>query len=488
MTDRDRELAWLRRVHDLSHRLAHDPQPDQVMAAVLDAAIEVTQAERGFLVVVRGAKPSGGFDVRVEAARGFDGESLRQAEGKVSRTVVQRVLKQGGRGVVTSREDERSLLQVTSVEQRRVLSIMGLPLRLRGEVKGVLYLDHRFQAEAFGERDLELAEIFADQAALALDAAQRGTAAPEAEPEPPSPIAAVALAGGSPAVRRLRERIRRAARQGEAPVLLLGETGTGKEAVARAVHAQGPAPTEPFLTVKCGASTEARLEQELFGDGGPGAGLLARAGRGAVYLERVADLSAGLQARLLSTLEEQRVRPAEGGGDVQLACRIFAATPTNLREHVRAGSFREDLYYRLDVLRVEVPPLRERREDVPELIARLTAAAARPLELTPKARELLQGYSWPGNLAELQNELVRLASRAGAGGQVSAQALSDEVRRGEGLAGAPSHLAGKTLAEVEREMVRLALESCGGNKARAARQLGIPRSSLYDLLARYGLS
>ncbi len=519
-SDPDRELRWLRRLRDLTHRLARERERRRLLPGILDAAIELAEAERGYLVLVTprpGARPK----LKVEVARGFDQEALQGAAGKVSRTVVERVLEQG-RGVVTTREEDRDLRDVTSVADRRVLAILCAPLRLRGEVRGVLYLDHRFRPDAFVEADLPLVEAFADQAALALEEAERappaaptagappGGAAPAAlatsgagdadadDPSagptlPPGTTRLGALIGGSAPMRALYARLERAART-RAPVLITGESGTGKELVARELHARGAAAGEPFLSESCAALAEGVLESELFGHRrgaftGADAdrrGLFEQAGRGTLFLDEVGETSPAMQAKLLRVLQEGRVRPVGGDALVPVACRVVAATHRDLRALVAAGAFREDLYYRLDVLRLHVPPLRERPEDLPLLVEHLLAReAGRPLEVTPAALELLAAHGWPGNVRELENECRRLAALGLE--RVRARDLSPEVGRGEGLVRAGGDYAGKTLGQVEREMVALALRESGGNKARAARALGIPKTTLYHLIARYGL-
>jgi transcriptional regulator with GAF, ATPase, and Fis domain len=398
-------------------------------------------------------------------------------------------------------------------------------MRLRGTITAVLYLDHRFDSEVFTTRDIPIVEAFADQAALAVETAQLlaeratgaerlGAAREELETlkaeQDGSQGAAVptadlvvlsgggerfgSLIGGSAVMRELYDRIERAARA-TAPVLITGESGTGKELVAKEIHARGTNAAQPFLCENCAAIADALLESELFGHrrgSFTGAtadhqGLFVRAGDGSLFLDEVGDMSSVMQSKLLRVLQEGRVRPVGSEQSVGVSCRVVAATHRDLRGLVRNGDFREDLFYRLDVLRINVPPLRKRPEDIPVLLAHFLVRENKglPLELTPKALELLVGYSWPGNVRELENEARRLSTLGLQ--RVTARQLSDEVRQGRGLARAGGHYSGKTLKEVEREMVMAALRETGGNKARAARQLGIPKTSLYHLLERFEL-
>ncbi len=524
MNDPNRELEWLRRMRDLSHLLADQRDVRTLLPLILDAAIELTRAERGFLVGVQEGKREGSrVRIKVEVARGFAKETLQGTQGKVSRTVVERVLDQD-RSVVTTSEADQDVRDISSVQARRVLSILCVPMRLRGTITAVLYLDHRFDSEVFTARDIPIVEAFADQAALAVETAQllsdRATGAEKlgaakeeleslkAEQEGARASAAVAqtvaltgrgeryglLIGGSPVMRELYDHIERAARS-TAPVLISGESGTGKELVAKEIHARGGSAEQPFLCENCAAIADPLLESELFGHrrgSFTGAtadheGLFVRAGRGSLFLDEVGDMSSVMQSKLLRVLQEGRVRPVGGEQTVPVSCRVVAATHRDLRALVRSGDFREDLYYRLDVLRINVPPLRKRPEDIPVLLAHFLVRETRgvPLEMTPKALELLVGYSWPGNVRELENEARRLSTLGLQ--RITARQLSDEVRQGRGLARAGGNYSGKTLKEVEREMVMAALRETGGNKARAARQLGIPKTSLYHLLERFDL-
>ncbi len=519
----EREVEWLRRLRDLSHLLATQRDVQTLIPMILDAAIELADAERGFLVRVTEG-PGGKTKIKVDVARGFAKESLAGAQGKVSRTVVERVLEEQ-RGVVTTSEADADIREVSSVQARRVLSILSVPMILRGKTVGVLYLDHRFDPEAFTLADLPVVQAFADQAALALETAelddarsssearlnktleeleelkQQAAAATQAEqaddlilPEH-APARFGALIGGSKNMQQLYGEIERAARS-NAPVLITGESGTGKELVAKEIHTRGVDYRAPFLSENCAAISDGLLESELFGHrrgSFTGAtqdhdGLFVMAGKGTLFLDEVGDMSGVMQSKLLRVLQEGQVRPVGGDQPVSVHCRVVAATHRDLRAMAEQGEFRLDLYYRLDVLRLHVPPLRERPEDIPPLLSHFLQAASggrRKFDVSRKAMELLSGYSWPGNVRELENEARRLATLGTY--RLSARHLSEEIREGRGLARAGGTYSGKTLAEVEKEMVIQAMEESGGNKARAARALGIPKTTLYHLLDRYKL-
>jgi len=494
--DDERELLWLRRLRDLSAGLAAEVEAQRLFPRILDAAIELTDGERGFLVRVSERGADGKATFRVEAARGFKKGTLDNPRGHVSRTVVKRVLNRGDRGLVTTSEEDRDVVDATSVQQRNVLSILCVPLRLRGVALGVLYVD-RPEAGAFSERDLPILESLADQAALAVDRAERPSpvvapAAPvaEVEEEQQAPQRFGALLGTSQPMLKLFGRIERVA-QSDAAVLIQGESGTGKELVARELHARGANPDAPFVPVNCGAIPEGLMERELFGHvkgaytgaEAAGRGLFLEAAHGTLFLDEVGDLPLPLQAKLLRVLQERRVRPLGGLKLLPVTCRIVAATHRDLEQLVAEGAFRQDLFYRLDVLRLHVPPLRARGDDV-LLLAEAIAKAVDPgAALRPDARATLKlrSYSWPGNVRQLENEVRRLlAAGHGAFGE---EALSAELRE----AGPRTEFKGRTLGEVEKSMLVEALREARGNKSQAARELGIPRSTFYDLLDRYDL-
>jgi len=484
----EREVEWLRRIRDFAHALHVAASPAALPDRVLDAAIELTGAERGFLVRLDGGR------VRVLRTRGFDTSLGSAPAAAVSRTAIERVVRED-RGVVTTDVDD-DLLGVTSVVERRIESLAAAPLRLRGATTGVLYLDHRSARGLFRPEDLPHLEAFAGQAALAL-AEPDGGAAAAGDPGAGAGVAGAGrdrlgrLVGRAPSMAALFEQVEKLALVAD-PVLVLGESGAGKTLVAEELHARGQTRRGPLVVQGCGALPDEGLEVELLGarrDAVPGArrerrGLLGRAAGGTLVLEGVADMGPRLQAALVDVLEAGSYRPVGGERAEPLTCRIVASAAAELAPLVEAGRLRLDLFYRLDVLRLVVPPLRERREDVLPLLERFFAVEGRPApEVTPGARERLLRHGWPGNVRELRN-LTRRWLALGEE-RVTERDLGALEARG-GLADG-GDLTGKTLPEVERSMVQAALASTNGNKTRAARKLGIPRSTLYGLIERYGL-
>lgn len=323
--------------------------------------------------------------------------------------------------------------------------------------------------------------------------------------------------GTSAAAQEVKRQARRAA-QSASPVLLLGETGTGKELLAHAIHAASPRAGRPFVSVNMAAVPEALMEAEFFGVA-PGAytgadrkgrdGKFKLADGGTLFLDELGDMPMAVQVKLLRALQDGEIEPLGSNRIVRCDVRVVAATSRDLQRLVRDGQFREDLYYRLNVLPVRVPPLRDRRDDIPLLVEALSEdiaarGAQSQLELTTDAMALLQAQSWRGNIRELRNVLEQLALRTESGpigraavelvlGEAGTEFIepslvaANDVNVASAATSEPSTL---TLAEqvrqVEQRAVRSALSQTRGNRAAAARLLGMSRASFYDKLHEWG--
>jgi len=299
----------------------------------------------------------------------------------------------------------------------------------------------------------------------------------------------------SPAMRRTLEMVALAA-GADAPVLLLGESGTGKELLARALHAASARRERPFVTLNCAAIPETLLESQLFGyrrgaftDAREDrAGVLQEAEGGTVLLDEIGDMPLALQAKVLRLLQNREIHPLGAAAPVTVDVRLVAATHRDLEALCAEGRFRRDLYYRLNVLPVRVPPLRERLEDLVPLAGHFLAVHGRTtgregVTLSLEAMELLRRHAWPGNVRELENAILR-ALVIGSGRAIGPEDLPEHIRPAR--AGAEGERV-RLLAEVEKEQVLRALRAVGGNKAAAARLLGLDRKTLYRKLEQYGV-
>ena len=305
------------------------------------------------------------------------------------------------------------------------------------------------------------------------------------------------LVGDSPALRQVRALVERVAPT-EARVLITGESGTGKELVAAAVHAASRRADRPFVTVNCAAIPRDLVESEMFGhERGAFTGATERrmgrfelADGGTLFLDEIGDLSAEAQAKLLRTLETGELQRLGAEGTMRVDVRVISATNRRLEDEVAAGHFREDLFFRLNVFPIHLPPLRERLEDLPALVSHL-AARARPRQavtFTPAALEAMAAYGWPGNVRELANLIERLSILSGP--TVDATAVR-QVLRGGATPATYAPAAGRPLSEAlddyERALIASALGQAGGNVAEAARALQTDRANLYRRMRRLGL-
>jgi two-component system nitrogen regulation response regulator NtrX len=314
-----------------------------------------------------------------------------------------------------------------------------------------------------------------------------------------------AMVGDSPRIRALRAQIAQAA-PSNGRVLIYGENGTGKELVARQIHLQSRRASGPFVEVNCAAIPEELIESELFGHakGAFTGALTARKGKfeladgGTLFLDEIGDMTLKTQAKVLRALQEQRVEPVGGAASVDVDVRVIAATNKRLEDEIRKGAFREDLYFRLNVLPFEVPPLRERSEDVPVLarhfVRELSAEyGRRPREIAPEALDALQSHAWPGNVRELRNVIERMVimapgeriEAADLPAPLGALALSAAAGGGERLRDFPSLAAARD--DFEKRYILQKYEECGGNMSRTAEALQVERSNLYRKMKGFGL-
>jgi DNA-binding NtrC family response regulator len=312
------------------------------------------------------------------------------------------------------------------------------------------------------------------------------------------------LTGRSPAMIELYKEIARVA-PARSTVLVMGESGTGKELVARAIHKHSPRATHPFVPVNCGALTETLLEAELFGHTrgsftGANAdrkGLWEEAAGGTLFLDEIGETSPAMQVKLLRVLQEGEIRRVGSSRTTKVDARVVAATNRNLEKEVKANAFREDLFYRLSVVTLRVPPLRERRSDIPLLAERFLHAASDNagrgrLRFSEHTLKMLTAYDWPGNVRELESA-VEYAALHAPGAEVAPEDLPAKLQTNEvRQAATRTHLTAlyddlPALDELERRYLIHVLETVGGNRTRAAEVLGIDRRTLYRMAERFGI-
>ena len=483
-------------LYDVIRELNSENDPELMLETILDSALTAVGAERG-LILLREADDE--YSVRL--ARNLEHQTIQDA-----RAFSQRVLRQAasGRAVLAlDTESDERLRQLKSVSMFGIHSVLCVPLRSRDTIVGAVYLDSRERGACFSEDDLRFLEAFAGHAALALQNARSRLRLERENRRLRDAAAALAgfgnIVGGSPAMREVFELIRKV-QESELPVLIQGESGTGKELVARAVHFNGPRAKRAFVSENCAALPESLLQSELFGHvkgAFTGAernrqGLFEQAHRGTLFLDEVGDMPPGMQAQLLRVVQDGEVRPVGGDRSLRVDVRVIAATHRDLQREVEAGRFREDLMYRLQVLLIRLPPLREREGDVATLVDhfldRIAAERSRPRrEMDDELLELLERYRWPGNVRQLENALQRLCLLGGPG-----RLTTDLLEMDPGLSQMlreqhPQPVAALSLERSEREQIVQALRASQGNRTGAARMLGVSRATIYRRIKEYGL-
>ena len=478
---------------EINRKAATLREPEELEQALLDAALQLTPAESAAVLLYEQ------FDASPSQVLGQQRSSLLSSKIQFSQTVVRRVLNEQVAVLARNTGSEEELKNVASVAAGGNQSILCVPLLAHGRSLGVLYLSTRNPAQLFYETHLEtmtgvaavvglsLANAF-DFQRMRAQAALLRTALEQDRP----------MIGESPAMKKIYDIIARVA-PAETTVLLLGESGTGKEVAARTLHRNSRRAEKPFVAVNCATLGDNLLESELFGHekgaftGAVGLkkGLLETADGGTVFLDEVAELPLTVQAKMLRVLQEREFSRLGSTRPIKVNVRLIAATNKDLRVAVAAGSFREDLWHRLNVVALRMPPLRERREDIPLLANFFLARSSqrcerRVLGISTEAREVLQQYDWPGNVRELENAIER-AVVLGSDSEIQLNDLPETVWESApatpGASGSLTYHA--ALREAKQKIVTQALELAHGNYTEAARRLGVHVTYLHRLMKAF---
>ena len=476
--------AALAALSEIAAALNSAREPEAVLDAVLDATLDALGAERGFVLLEGDGGRDAPFEVR--ASRNFSGDDLAGVR-PLSTSVVQEVLRTGEPVLVYEAEADERYGGVESVVLQHIQSIACVPLRLRARQVGAVYLDAVRTRGRFTRDHLPFLRAVADQAAIALDAARRETALRDENrrllAEARDRHGFAEILGTSPAMEGLFETLRRVL-DTDATILVEGETGTGKELVARALHYEGPRAAQPFVALFCGSLPDELLESELFGHrkgAFTGAatdkkGLFEAADGGTVFLDEVGDLSPKLQTALLRVLQTGEVRRVGDTVSRRVDVRVVSATNRPLADLVEDGTFREDLLYRLNTIRVEMPPLRHRGTDAMLLATHFLdrfaiGSRAHVDGFSAAALDAIRRYRWPGNVRELEGAVERAVVLT-RGSTVQAEDLRlPDLPADDALDLTP----GMTMKEVERLAVERTLAACDGNVSATARTLGVSR-------------
>ena len=505
-------------VQALRQVVSHEGLSD-VVSGIADAALLLVPRATHATVVLRQepeteateSRKSVGFVPVVTRVRGPSGPRAPEAAVRVTRSVVRKVISE--RAAVLAADAPSETFSSESLLGASIRSTIGIPLWKDDAILGVLQLDNRDAPAMFEARDVDALGVLAVSASLAIANAEliqrlRLTRA-ELKKENQylrgrerARTAEVQIIGESKAMAELLRQLDKVV-DTRVSVLIEGETGVGKELIASSVHYRSKRKDKLFVAQNCAAFPENLLESELFGHkrgAFTGAtdekkGLFEIADGGTLFLDELGELPLSLQAKLLRALQEGEIRPIGATQSKQVNVRIVAATNKNLEAEVKAGRFREDLYYRLKVFPIRVPPLRERRDDIAPLarffLDRYTREMAKSVPgFAQETLEILAAYDFPGNVRELQNEVQRLVIQADDGAFLTPELLSPRVRQIETVllsAGAAKGSLKEMVDQVERHILIDALREHGNNKTAAAKTLGITREGLHKKLKQLGV-
>ncbi len=490
----------------------------EVFAAIAEACFALVPKSTHVTVVLKddedeAAKGSAAYVPVMTRVRGQSGPP--QGPIPVTRSIYRKVVAE--RAAILAADAASEVSQSESLMGAQIRATMGIPLWKGEDILGILQVDNRTDAGVFSPADLEILAVLAHNVSLAVANARLVRRLKNAEDRLKKENAflkgreetrrsggkgVVEIVGKSGLMRALSQQLDKVV-DTRVTVLIEGETGAGKELVASAVHYRSRRRDKLFVSQNCAAMPENLLESELFGHkkgAFTGAheekkGLFEIADGGTLFLDEVTEMPLSLQSKLLRVLQEGEIRPVGATQERRVDVRIVAATNRNLEKEVAEGRFREDLYYRLKVFPLRVPPLRERREDIPPLadyfLLRFSSEFGKPAAgFTQQAMELLQGYDWPGNVRELQNEVQRLCIQIEPGGFVTPDLLSPRVRQVEGMLERVKPTKGtlkEMMDQVERWLLIESLREHGNNKTACAKSLGITREGLHKKLRSFGL-
>ncbi len=455
---------------------------------VLESIFEVAPADRAAILLCQS-----GTD-EWTSVFGWDRRAGPNQAVQVSRTIVAQVLSGGVAMLCNDLPSIESFSDTASIVERRIHSVLAVPLEVFDRILGVIYLDASNPDAHFDENHLQLLTAIGSIAAAALDNARRMEALEQENRRLQDEISLEHnMVGDSPRMRDVYQFIARVAPR-DITVLLFGESGTGKELVARAIHRTSSRANKPCVAINCAALAENLLESELFGhEKGAFTGAIAQkkgklevAEGGTVFLDEIGELAPLLQAKLLRVLQEREFERVGGTRTIKLDVRLITATNRDLEDEVKKGRFREDLFYRLNVVSLRMPALRERREDIPLLAsyfaAKFSQRANRPvLGVSPHARTCLTNYDWPGNVRELENAIER-AVVLGSSELILPEDLPEAVLEKAESAEASMTAFHDSLREAKKQLILNAFEQAQGSYTEAARLLGLHPNYLHRLI------
>jgi transcriptional regulator with GAF, ATPase, and Fis domain len=481
------EIEGMLKLSDFNRRLLEIREIPHQIEALLDAVIDVVHANKGFVILLRDGDPE------IAAARNVDRETVPDAVTQLSDSILRRCIDTRQPLIVSDAVNDTMFNSSQSVLNLQLSSVMVAPLIAQGQLLGLIYVGNDNVVNLFEQSSLEVLTVFAGQASLILQNAillnqlttDRDRIAEELEAQRFGDII-----GSCPSLQEVFRRVEKVA-AADINVLITGETGTGKELFARELHRRSNRAEGPFIVVNCGAIPENLMESELFGHvRGAFTGAIATrqgsfqaADGGTLFLDEIGEMPLALQVKLLRALQERVVVKVGDTKPQSVDIRVLAATNRDLEAAIKEGAFREDLYYRLNVVNLHLPPLRERGDDIAILakflLNKYAAEFGAPVKgFTPKALEAMLGYDWPGNVRQLENRIKKaivLADKTLIGAE-DLDLGGDQQRAIVPLTQAREDFTRKYILEV--------LERNGGNRTRTARDLGVDPRTVFRYLER----
>ena len=484
---RDPASLAVQRLAEFSQALGREPALDKVLSRLLDSIIEVVKADKGFVLLVGDGPP------QVIAARNLHRENIANAVERLSDSIVSRVLREREPLIVSDALHDPQFNASESVVSLKLCSVMCVPLIIRGELTGVIYVGNDRLANLFTERELVLMTSFCATAALLLELSRQLEDLRKGNAELVSRLEEQTygeIIGACDPMRDIFRKIDKVAGT-DISVLVTGETGTGKELIARELHRRSSRKAGPFVAINCGAFPETLLESELFGHAkGAFTGAIAtRIGRfqsangGTLFLDEIGDMPTSLQVKLLRALQDRTVSKVGDNKLEPIDIRVVTATNKDLEEEMKAGRFREDLFYRINVVHLHLPPLRDRGEDAAMLAKFFLGRAIRELSskvkgFSPQALVAVKRFRWPGNIRQLENRIKKAVVLA----EKPLISADDLELRPENLE--PILPLALARDEWQKRYINEVLDRNGQNRTKTAKDLGVDPRTIFRHLER----
>ncbi len=484
------EIQGYKKLHEFSQKLLSDYELPVLLDVLLDSIIEITSADKGFLILLEDE------EFRIKVARNIDRQNIEDAVEQVSDSIIGKVVETKEPLIVSDALQDSEFNSSQSVVNLNLSSVMCVPLLERGRLLGLIYVGNENIAHLFERRHLDLLTIFASQASLIVANAIMVRSLQldkELLSEKLSEMRFGSIIGACDPMKEIYRTVEKVAPT-TVNVLVTGETGTGKELIAHEIHQRSPRADEPFVTINCGAIPESLLESELFGHvkgAFTGAektreGKFQAADGGTIFLDEIGEMPVNLQVKLLRVLQEHTVTKVGATQPEKVDIRVVAATNKDLDKAVKEGEFREDLFYRLNVVMLKLPPLRDRGNDVVLIAKYLLHELSEELgvphkELSKEAIQALRKYAWPGNIRQLQNRLKKATVLAD-GSMLTPEDLDlppEVLEPIMPLSDAKERFALRYVME--------ALERNEGNRTQTARELDVDPRTIFRYLERSDL-